>query len=406
MKTDVLIIGSGLSGLTLAALLGRAGVGVAVIDREPPLAQLAAGYDARTTALSFASHEILRAAGAWDAIEKIAEPMRQIRVADGGSPLFLHFSDVTDGNGRPFGWNLENARLRKILYANVKKIKSVRHLAPVEIKEFFRENETAGVILKDGAKISAPLMIGADGRNSAVRKWLGIGVKTADYEQTAIVCNIAHELGHENVAVEHFLPEGPFAVLPLTKDGQKHRSSVVWTVPHAAAKKILALAPEKFDAALQKLCGAQLGKIASLSAPRGYPLHLLHAESYTAPRVALMAEAAHAIHPIAGQGLNLSMRDAALLAEMIVDSLKLGLDIGAPSLLKKYENIRRADTRLMAGFTDILNRMFSNNLRSVALLRDLGLGIIQKSPPIKGFFARQAMGLGGKQARIVRRGRL
>jgi 2-octaprenyl-6-methoxyphenol hydroxylase len=403
IKTDVLIIGGGLSGLTLAGVLGETGVTVTIIDRDPPITQIAEQYDARTTALSFGSSRVLSAAGTWAEIERQAEPMLDIRVADGASPLFLHFSSDDNRNGAPFGWNLENRTLRTALFKNVTRLKKhVRHLAPVEIEKFFREEERVGVLLKNGTKISAPLMVGADGRNSAVRSWLGIDVKRIDYKQTAIVCNIEHTLPHENVAVEHFLPAGPFAALPLTRGTNgKSRSSIVWSVHGTDAGRILALPPSVFNAELQRLCGTHLGKVQLISQPRGYPLHLMHAARYTGPRVALMAEAAHAIHPIAGQGLNLGMRDVALLSELIIDRLRLGLDIGSPTPLKDYENIRHADAQLMASFTDILNHLFSNNLKSVALLRDVGLGIVQKMPVLKGFFAQQAMGLGGSPSRII-----
>jgi 2-octaprenyl-6-methoxyphenol hydroxylase len=410
IKTTVLIIGGGLSGLTLAATLGEAGVDVVCIDRDPPVNQLMQKYDGRTTAISYASHKVLQTAGAWKKMLPDCEPILDIRVADGNSPFYLHFGSEKDGNekydsGRkapPFGWIIENRLMRHVLFQNVKRLKKhVRHLAPAEIANFIREKESVGVVLKDGTKITAPLMIGADGRGSATREWLGIGVKKADYKQSAIVCNVAHELDHENVAVEHFLPAGPFAVLPMTKSAStkniagEHRSSIVWTEHGGDAAKILKLSSEDFDARLQKLFGPHLGAVHHVSKPMAYPLGLLHADTYIGERVALMAEAAHVIHPIAGQGLNLSMRDVAVLTELIVGHLRLGLDIGSGVLLKSYEAARRNDTLLMAGVTDILNRLFSNNLQTIRLTRDLGLGIVEKFPFLKRYFARQAMGLSG-----------
>jgi 2-octaprenyl-6-methoxyphenol hydroxylase len=440
IKTDVLIIGGGLSGLTLAALLGRAGVPVTIVDREPPVTKRTKNHDARTTALSYGSCKILEAAGAWNKIEKVSSPMREIRVADGASPLFLHFSSEKDARGAVFGWNLENAHLRQILFKNIQSLKSVRYLAPVEVKNFFNEEESVGVVLKDGRKISAALMVGADGRHSAVRDWLGIGVKMVDYKQTAIVCNIAHALDHENIAVEHFMPAGPFAVLPLLPlsrfageggaqpkagrvrvplshhtltrplltlghplpqggRGKKatYRSSIVWTVQPEEAKRILALSSKDFDRVLQKMCGDHLGRIQHISTPRGYPLSLMHAEDYMAPRVALIADAAHVIHPIAGQGLNLGLRDAALLAKLVIRNMNAGCDIGAGGILKEYAAARRVDTHLMAGFTDLLNRLFSNDLKSVGVLRDIGISIVHNIKPAKRFFVRQAMGVKGSE---------
>jgi 2-octaprenyl-6-methoxyphenol hydroxylase len=397
IHTTVLIIGGGLSGLTLAATLGEAGVDVVCIDRDPPINQLAQKYDGRTTAISYASHQVLQNAGAWDKMLPDCEPILDIRVADGASPLYLHFASEEDGNGNPFGWIIENRLLRQVLFENVRRLKKqVRHIAPAEIKKFVREKASVGVILNDGTKITAPLMIGADGRNSATREWLGIGIKKADYKQSAIVCNVAHELDHENVAVEHFRPAGPFAILPMTR-GKKneHRSSIVWTEHGGDVEKILKLSPAAFDARLQRLFGLHLGAVHHVSKPMAYPLGLMHADSYTGERVALMAEAAHVIHPIAGQGLNLSMRDVAVLTELIVDHLRLGLDIGSAALLKSYEAARRNDTLLMAGVTDILNRLFSNNLKTIRGARGLGIGIVEKFPLLKSYFARQAMGLSG-----------
>lgn len=407
MKTDVLIIGGGLSGLTLAGVLGNAGVDVCVIDRDPPVSQLTEKYDARATAVSFATKKILECAGAWQALESHAEPLLDIRVADGESPLFLHF-DARHSKGQPFGWNVENVVLRKTLYDNIKRLKkNVHHLAPATIKEFTRQGAEVGVVLKDGQRIAAPLMLGADGRNSAVRDWLGIDVKAVDYKQSAIVCTIAHARDHENVAVEHFLPAGPFAVLPLTKgrDG-KFRSSVIWTVEGKDADSVLSLSSADFDAAVQDLCGEHLGRVRCVSQPRAYPLSMMHAKRYVGERAALLAEAAHVIHPIAGQGLNVSMGDVALLAELVVDHLRLGLDIGAPALLERYETLRYADARRMILFTSGLNGLCSNTWKSAAFARHLGLGIVQKISPLKGFFASQAMGLGGKPSRIVRTGRI
>lgn len=407
LQADILIIGGGLSGLTLAAVLAESGVEVIVADRETPDSQLSQKYDGRTTAISYASHQVLRAAGVWDTIQKDGEPILDIRVADGDAPLFLHFGTDADANGEPFGWIIENRLLRRHLFENLKRFDDVQHLAPVEIAGFFSDAGAAGVALKDGRKLSAPLLVGADGRASPTREWLGIDVAEWSYKQTAIVCNVAHERDHENVAVEHFLPEGPFAILPMTRsEAGEYRSSVVWTVEEHQAARLLKMPPEKFDADMQKLFGDHLGRVRHVSKPMAYPLRLMHAKKYTGKRAVLMAEAAHVVHPIAGQGLNLSMRDIAVLSEIIVDGLKLGLDVGAESKLEAYARWRRTDTLLMAGFTDVLNRLFSNNLLSVAVMRDLGIGIVDKIPPLKAFFARQAMGLGGKPPRILRDGRL
>lgn len=408
IDTTVLIVGGGLAGLTLAGVLGEAGVDVVCIDRDPPVTQVKDSYDGRTTAVSFASHRVLQAAGAWKKMLPDCEPILDIRVADGASPSFLHFAAEETARGEAFGWIIENRLMRKALFENAQRLKKkIRHLAPAEAESFFSEPGCAGVVLKDGRRISAQLMIGADGRASGTRKWLGIGTKAWSYKQSAIVCNVAHAKDHENVAVEHFLPAGPFAVLPMTRGPKgEHRSSIVWTVEEGDIKSLLGLSAFDFDAHLQDLFGEHLGRVRHVSKPMAYPLTLLHADTYIGARTALMAEAAHVIHPIAGQGLNVSMRDIAVLAELIVDQLALGLDIGSATMLAKYESLRRVDTLLMAGFTDLLNRLFSNNLKSVAAIRDLGLGIVEGIPVLKAFFALQAMGLGGFQSRIIKNGHI
>jgi 2-octaprenyl-6-methoxyphenol hydroxylase len=407
LDTDVIIIGGGLSGLTMAALLGEARISCVCIDRDPPADQLAQKYDGRTTAISFASHRVLQAAGAWDLMIPDCEPILDIRVADGTMPFYLDFASATDGEGQPFGWIIENGLMRKALFQNVKRLKKyVRHIAPAEAKDFFVDDDGAGVTLKDGTKISAPLLIGADGRNSTVRAWLGIDAKKIDYKQTAIVCNVVHERGHKNLALEHFLPAGPFAVLPMTDKDGEHRSSVVWTEHGGDVQRFLQLPPAAFDKRLQELFGDYLGHVRHVSSPMAYPLTLLHAETYIAKRTALMAEAAHAIHPIAGQGLNLSLRDAAALTELIVEHKRAGLDIGSETLLRRYESWRRPDTLLMAGATDLLNRLFSNDLKSVAAVRNMGLGIVQKLPVLKRFFASSAMGISGNVPKIIKNGHI
>ncbi len=406
IDTSVIIIGGGLSGLTMAALLGEAGIDCVCIDRDPPASQMTQKYDGRTTAISYASSLVLKAAGVWERLLPDCEPILDIRVADGASPLFLHFASDADGDGHPFGWIIENGLLRQRLFENVKRLKKhVRHLAPAEVKSFHRTDAAAGVTLADGTKISAPLLIGADGRGSATRAWLGIETRKVDYKQSAIVCNVAHELDHENVAVEHFRPAGPFAVLPMTRGPKgEFRSSVVWTEHGGDTGALLKLSPAGFDKKLQELFGPYLGRVRHVSPPAAWPLSLLHAKTYIGPRTALMAEAAHAIHPIAGQGLNLSLRDAAALAELIVDHKRAGLDIGSDTLLHAYENWRRPDTLLMAGMTDFLNRLFSNNLKSVSLARELGLGIVERMPFLKRYFASSAMGISGILPKIMRNG--
>lgn len=405
LTTSVLIVGGGPAGLTLACLLGSQGIQTICLDREDPVEQLKEKFDGRTTALSSASMRVLKAAGVWPLLEKDAEPILDIRVADGASPLFLHFASEETADG-PFGWIVDNKILRQALFGRLEKLKSVTHLTSC-LAQDFSDTGNAAITVRtaDGYTIRASLLIGADGRSSAVRNWRKIKMRSFDYGQTAIVCCAEHELDHENAAVEHFCPAGPFAVLPMRRGkGGVYRSSVVWCEAPANAKKILALDAHKFDQKLAQKFGDHLGSVRHAGARMGYPLKLMMATSYVAKRTALIGEAAHAIHPVAGQGLNLSMRDIAVLAELIENYAGLGLDIGSVSLLKAYQALRHMDNLMMAVVTDGLVRLFSNDRRILRFLRDSGLGIVQRLPPLKRFFSRQAMGLMGKTPKIVKKG--
>lgn len=406
IDTEVLVVGGGLAGLSLAALLGDAGIDVVCVDRDKPTVQLKQDYDIRTTAISLASKRVLDSAGVWRTLEKDACPIDDIRVADGASPLFLHF-DANERGDEPFGWIIDNRVIRKALFDRVKKLKTVTHIAPAAAVDFEYEGRRVVAVLEDGRRVRASLMAGADGRNSPVRDWAGIDTVGWEYGQSAIVCCVEHELDHDNVAVEHFRPSGPFAVLPMTAAANgAHRSSVVWTEHGGDADAFIDLDDDAFNAELQSRFGDQLGAVKQIGGRRAFPLRLMNAKSYATERVALIGEAAHVIHPIAGQGLNLSLRDVASLTELVVDARRLGLDIGSLAMLKRYQRWRKSDTLAMAAVTDVLNRLFSNTLPPVRLGRDAGLGIVNRIRPLKRFFARQAMGMAGRLPRIVRGERL
>jgi 2-octaprenyl-6-methoxyphenol hydroxylase len=396
-EAELAVVGGGLSGLSIAAACAGAGIETVVIDRQDPASMMAAPYDGRTTAVAFGSMQVLRGIGVWAALADEAEPILEIRVADGSAPLFLHY-DYRELGDAPLGFIVENRLLRQALFARASALAPLRILAPLALESFSSDAEGASLLLSDGTMVRAALVIAADGRNSPLRKAAGIGALHRDYGQTAIVCTVEHERPHHGVAVEHFRRAGPFAILPM----KGNRSSIVWTERRADAPRLLALDESGFTHELARRFGDHLGKIAVEGARWSYPLTLMHAERYSAPRLALIGDAAHVIHPIAGQGWNLGVRDVAALAELLVDAARLGLDLGGADLLARYERWRRIDNLTLTAVTDGLNRLFSNEMTPVRLLRDLGLAAVNRAPRTKRFLMRHAMGLVGDLPRLVR----
>lgn len=399
---DAVIIGGGLSGGTMAALLGSNGFRVACIDREIPTAQLENEFDGRTTAISWGSQKVMEAAGVWPLLKKNACPIRTIDILDGGSPVLLRFGAEEVGN-QSFGWILENRLIRKALFERMQSLKTVTHAAPAQIASMDRQDDAVTVMLKDGQKFIAPLLIGADGRNSFTREWAGIGTRGWSYEQRAIVCTVTHERPHNNVAVEHFRDQGPFATLPMTPGAKgEHRSSVVWTEHGAEKDSALHYPQDVFDAALTARFPENYGRVKQIGGRFTYPLGLQHAHCYIAPRVALIAEAAHGIHPIAGQGLNMGFRDVAALCECLVSARDTGADFGSDNVLSLYQRKRRFDNMAMAAATDSLNRLFSNKVMPLPILRKAGLKMVARIPLAKKFFMHQAMGAAGLLPDLIR----
>lgn len=402
MSCDVLIVGGGMAGMTLACALAGAGVSVAILDRSPPEALVATEYDGRASAIAHASAMAYRGIGLWPLLEPHASPIDDIRVADGHplrgiSPLFLHYDHREIGDV-PFGYIIENRRLREALASFASTLPGLKLLAPVDLVQLDRDSHRVEAHLADGRTIRAALGIAADGRFSQTRKNAGIPVSSFRYRQTAIVCTVKHERAHRGVAVELFLPGGPFAMLPMTDN----RCNVVWSERADLAPAYLALDETRFMDELRQRFGDWLGAI-ELTGPRfSYPLGVLHAGRYTDERLVLVGDAAHAIHPIAGQGLNLGLRDVAALAELIVDTHRLGLDLAGPQVLDRYERWRRVDNMLLTAVTDGLNRLFSNDIGPIRLARDLGLAGVNRVPPVKRFLMRHAMGVVGDLPRLVR----
>jgi len=405
---DLLIVGGGLVGLSLAQALGGAGLRVAVVDRERPAVAAADRFDGRASAIAWGSSQVLRAIGLWDHLASHAQPIRDIRVSDGDSLLFVHYdhrqAGLDDsGTPAPLGYIIENRFIRRALYKALADNTHVTLLAPVELQSLDRGGARVEATLGDGRRVRATLAVACDGRESPQRVAAGIAVTRWGYPQAGIVCSISHEHAHHGVAQERFLPAGPFAVLPLPDaEVGMHRSSIVWTERAELAPAMLALSDKEFAAEIQQRFGDSLGRIAVAGPRWSYPLGLLHAERYVAHRLVLAGDAAHSIHPIAGQGLNLGLRDVAALAECLVDAARLGLDIGAPEALERYQRWRRVDTLMLVGVTDALNRLFSNDIRPVRVARDLGLGLVERVPPLKRLFMRHAMGMLGELPRLVR----
>jgi 2-octaprenyl-6-methoxyphenol hydroxylase len=395
IQADVLIVGGGMVGLTLATAMASGGMTSAVVDRTAPDAMLEAVFDGRTVAIAHGSQCLLETIGLWAAMAPAAEPILDIRVSDGGSPLFLHY-DHHDVGDHPLGYIIENRNVRRALFGALSD-------RPARIADLARDPEGVTATLDDGRRIAAGLVVGADGRNSWTRRQAGIRVSEWSYEQTGLVCTVAHRRPHRGIAHERFLPAGPFAILPMTDDPDAgHRSSIVWTERGDLAPALLALDDTEFTAELARRFGDFYGGLTVVGPRWSYPLGLLHAERYLDHRLVLVGDAAHAIHPIAGQGLNLGLRDVAALAEVLVDARRLGLDLGSAATLERYQRWRRFDNVALAMAMDGLNRLFSNDLGPVRLARDLGLAAVNRLVPLKRLFMRHAMGVVGDLPRLIR----
>ena len=396
-KHDVLIIGGGMAGLTLATALGNAGASTAVIEPLAPEKLLDTGFDGRTTAIAAGSRIAFDSIGAWHEMQPSAQEILEIRVSDGHSPLFLHYDHLDIGDG-PLGYIVENRKIRQALLRRLEQLPSVKLLFGHKVEDLNREGPYATAHLAAGESISARLAVATDGRGSPTRTAANIAVKQWRYPQTGIVCTVKHQREHRGVAQEHFLPAGPFAILPMTEN----RSSIVWTERANLAPALVTLPLAEFSAELKIRFGNYLGELEVVEPIFSYPLGLLHAQNYIAPRLALAGDAAHAIHPIAGQGLNIGIRDAAALAEIVVDALRVGLDPGSTAVLENYERWRRFDNTMMIAATDGLNRLFSNDIAPVKLARDVGLSMVNRAPPLKRLFMRHAMGVLGDLPRLIR----
>jgi len=399
---DVVIAGGGLVGLPLGLALAQGGLKTVVADAAPVARVLDPKFDGRVSALAYASVRMLKALGVWDGLAPNAQPIHDILVTDGkpgqpASPFSLHF-DAQEVGAAALGHIAENRHIRAALYGAVERAANLELLAPSAVKSVAVEAGGAVATLANGEQIKAALAIVADGRESPLRAEAGIGVIGWSYPQTGIVATVEHEKPHNGVAYEHFLPSGPFAILPMTGN----RSSLVWTEARTKAPALLALDEARFNEELARRFGGHLGKTRAAGPRWSYPLSFHLARDFVRPRLALAGDCAHGIHPIAGQGLNLGLKDAAALAEVLLDAGRLGQDIGALDTLKRYERWRRFDSFSLAASTDALNRLFSNDIAPLRHLRDLGIGIVDAIGPARRFFMRHAGGDIGKLPRLMK----
>jgi 2-octaprenyl-6-methoxyphenol hydroxylase len=408
-SADVIIAGAGITGATLALALASAGVKAILVDPLPFETQTAPSFDGRASAIAYSSFRQWLQIGVGERLEPLAQRIEQILVTDGRSPgasagkvppFFLRFdaAEIADrSEGEPLGYMLENQHIRAGL-AEALTQAGVEVLAPARVASVLVEAAGASVTLDDGRVLTAPLVVGAEGKASTVRQAAGINVVGWDYPQLGVVATVRFERPHEGVAHEYFLPSGPFAILPLTDN----RASLVWTETQRRGSALRNARIEVFEAHLRRRFGEFLGKV-EVEGPRFvYPLALQLAERLSAPRIAILGDAAHGIHPIAGQGLNLGLKDAAALAEVLVDALRLGEDIGCEAVLDRYAAWRRFDNVMLAAATDAFTRLFSTDQPLVRAARGIGIAVVNRIGPARRFFMQEAGGAVGDLPRLLR----
>lgn len=403
---DIILAGGGLTGMSLACALGQAGFSVILLEEKPAANLTERDIDGRVSALGRASCRLLEALGLWPVLAAHAQPILDILVSDGRlgrrpSPLHLHFDHLDGAAGRkgePLGYIIGNEQIRSALHGAISLMPRVSIRAPARASAMAADAFGVTVTLADGGVLRAPLCIAADGGNSPLREMAGIKSIAWAYGQSGIVVTVHHERPHNGLAHEYFLPGGPFAILPMTGN----RSSLVWTEPEARAKALLGLDQDSFDAELRARFGAQWGAVRSAPARYLYPLSFRHARNYIADRLALTGDAAHTIHPLAGQGFNLGLRDVAALAEVLSDARHLGLDIGSAVILERYQSWRRFDNVSLSLMMDMLNRLFRADTPPLRLARDIGMGIFGQIGSLRRWASRHAAGDMGDLPKLLR----
>jgi len=406
---DVIIIGAGMAGMTLALALEAGGLKVALVEKQPFEMQLDAGFDGRASAIAYACFRQWKALGVGDVLEPLACRMDEIFVTDGrlpgpatGRPLpfFLHFTagEISDRTGdEPLGYMLENRHIRTALHAAIM-ARGIRLIAPATVIDNREDSSFAEVDLDTGETLRAPLVVSAEGRKSRLRDKAGIGHVNWDYDQSAVVCTVRMQRPHNHVAYEHFLPTGPFAILPLTDN----RACIVWSEKHAKAKALMAVGDDLFHEHLLSRFGEFLGEISLVGPKFIYPLGLGLAEEMHKGRLALLGDSAHGIHPIAGQGLNLGLKDVAALAEVLIEAARLGEDIGTDIVLERYARWRRFDNVSTSAIMDGFVRLFSNDNPVVRFVRDAGMGLFNRVPALRSFVMEDAGAATGELPKLLR----
>ena len=399
-QRSIVIGGGSFAGLALALAL-RQGLGadVAVIVADPAL-RTRPSQDPRATAIVAACRRLFETLGVWGEVADTAQPILDMvvtdsKLEDATRPAFLTFAGNVEP-GEPFAHMVENRFLIDALASHAEA--NGVELRPTAVASYESHGDAINASLADGRTVEASLLVAADGARSRLRERAGIATHGWEYDQSGIVVTVGHERDHHGRAQEHFLPAGPFAILPLAGK----RSSLVWTETRGEAARIVGLSADQFHGELERRFGLHLGEVKALDKPRAFPLSYFVARSFLAERLALVGDAAHVIHPIAGQGLNLGLKDVAALAEVVVDAARLGIDFGQSDVLERYQRWRRFDTMAMGLATNSLNLLFSNKSTLLRTVRDIGLGLVDRTPPLKELFIRQAAGLSGEVPRLLK----